>query len=122
LANYNGSIDTIFVKGGNQALTDNIDSEYWVFAGNTWTVYSSPNNEFSAGTWKILPDSTLETIENDSLSPGTSKIIRITPDTLITDIPYDHNDPGYPSVQTVIVAGLDTAKLSAYILIFTTTP
>jgi hypothetical protein len=120
LANYNGSIITIFVKGGNANLNnDDGDGQYMVFANNIWTEYSSPDTVFDAGTWKISPDSTVET---NSLYPDTFKITHITPDTLKINIPFDHNYPSYPSVQGALASGLDTAKLSAYLQTYTTTP
>jgi hypothetical protein len=118
LANYNGSVITVFVKGGNANLLTNFDSLYWVITNNEWTESPSPNSIFDAGTWKILPDSTMIT---NSTYPDTFKIIRITPDTLKLYDPYDHNYPSYPSMETAIVIGLDTAKLSGYYLTFTTT-
>jgi hypothetical protein len=119
LANYNGSIVTIFVKGGNANLINDFNGQYFVFTNNTWTEYSSPDTMFDAGTWKILPDST---VEINSTYPDTFKITSITPDTLNINIPYDHNYPSYPAVETAIVSGLDTAKLSAYLLTYTTAP
>ena len=119
LANYNGSIITIFGNGGNANVIDDFDSQYMVFANNLWTEYSSPDTLFDTGTWKILPDST---VEINSTYPDTFKITHITPDTLIINIPFDHNYPSYPSVQGALASGLDTAKLSAYLQTYTTTP
>jgi hypothetical protein len=119
LANYNGSLVTIFVEGGNANLINSFGSQYWVFGNNTYTEYSSHDTVFDAGTWKILSDST---VEINSTYPDTFKITSITADTLNINIPYDHNYPSFPAVETAIVSGLDTAKLSAYLLTFTTTP
>jgi hypothetical protein len=110
LANYNGSIIT---------LSGNFDSQYMVFANNIWTEYSSLDTVFDSGTWKILPDST---VEINSTYPDTFKITYITLDTLKINIPFDHNYPSYPSVEAALVSGLDTAKLSAYLQTYTTTP
>jgi hypothetical protein len=110
LANYNGMTTT---------LSGNFDSQYMVFANNLWTEYSSPDTVFDTGAWKILPDST---VEISSTFPDTFNITYITPDTLKINIPFDHNYPSYPAVQVALVSGLDTAKLSAYLQTYTTTP
>ncbi|HLY72030.1 MAG TPA: hypothetical protein VKR53_19990 [Puia sp.] len=119
LANYNGSMVTIFAEGGKANLINYFDTQYWVFANTAWTLYSSHDTVFDAGTWKILPDSI---VEINSTYPDTFKITSITADTLNINIPYNHNYPSYPAYATAIVSGLDTAKLSAYLLTFTTTP
>jgi hypothetical protein len=119
LVNYNGSIITTFGNGGNANLNNDDASQYMVFTNNIWTEYSSPDTVFDAGTWKILPDST---VEINSTYPDTFKITRITPDTLIGHSLFDHNYPSYPAVQAALAGGLDTAKIIGSTSTYTTTP
>jgi hypothetical protein len=115
-ANYNGSVISVYARGGNSNLS-NFDSVSWVFeSSNKWVGYSSPSVIFDAGTWVILPDN--KTVEISSTASDTFTINSITPSALSINIPFDHNYPNTGSVVIALNSGLDTAKLSAFIGIF----
>jgi hypothetical protein len=116
-ANYNGSVITIYTKGSSSNLNNNIDSLSWVFASNNqWTEFSSPTIVHDVGTWKILPNDT--TIEINAADPDTFSITSITVNTLIINVPFNHNYPSFDAVELAIGSGLDTAKLTAYEVTF----
>ena len=119
--NYNGSLVTIFTKGSNSNLNNNLDSAFWVFASNNkWTGYASPSVIFDAGTWEILPDN--KTVIIHSGVPDTLSIINISSNALSMSTTFNHNYPNSGAVVVAEESGLDTAKLNGDISTFGTTP
>lgn len=117
LANYNGNVVTIYARGGNSNLA-NFDNVSWVFENNnTWYNYSSSTIVFDEGTWKILPDST---VEINSTYPDTFAITSISPSAFNINIPFNHNYPNDNIVGIASVSGLDTSKITSVVATFST--
>ena len=120
-ANYNASIITIYAKGSNSNLYDGLDSVSWQFDNNgEWIEYSSPKVVHDQGTWKILSDN--KTVEINSTYPDTFSITSVTSSALSVNIPFNHNYPSADAIGLAIGSGLDTSKLSAYMVTFGAAP
>jgi len=118
-ANYDGTVVRIYSNGSSGNLNNVIDSLSWVFTSdNKWTQYTSKNVD-DAGTWTLFSDDS--TVSLLSAYSDTFAIRSITPTVLNIDIAFDHNYPSVNAVNLALGSGLDTAKLSGYMVTWTTT-